>query len=262
MPICAISPSGDHCSLCWRCPVPEPGQTVGVAGYFVSQLSRRDQGKVRDVVPGPEIHGTYTDGRGFNTYRPTIHRWCSALRKQSHHARPADNVPWFVRFWSPGCLSSGSSAYGYLFRQMQARAQGARLRQVARELLTEAHGRVTFEDVAGVDEPSRISRNRRVPPRSGKFQRLGAVSARRALSARRHGKTLIARAVAANQCAILPISGSDLSRCSSASAQAACATCSNRPRRTRPASSSSMNDAVGRHRGAGLGGGNDDASRL
>src|SRR3712207_824751 len=39
---------------------------------FSQLLSEVDQGRVRDVViQGPEIHGTFMDGRGFNTYAPS-----------------------------------------------------------------------------------------------------------------------------------------------------------------------------------------------
>ena len=49
-----------------------PGQRSVTQDISFSQLLNDvDQGKVRDVViQGPEIHGTYTDGRGFNTYAP------------------------------------------------------------------------------------------------------------------------------------------------------------------------------------------------
>src|SRR6202521_5535127 len=49
-----------------------PGQhTTSQDVSFSQLLNEVDQGRVRDVViQGPEIHGTYTDGRGFNTYAP------------------------------------------------------------------------------------------------------------------------------------------------------------------------------------------------
>jgi hypothetical protein len=52
--------------------ISEPGAAVGIPGHFASQfLNDVDQGKIRDVViQGQEIHGTYVDGRGFDTYVP------------------------------------------------------------------------------------------------------------------------------------------------------------------------------------------------
>src|SRR3974377_1306422 len=49
-----------------------PGpRTVSQDISFSQLLNDVDQGKVRDVVvPGNEIRGTHTDGRGFNTYGP------------------------------------------------------------------------------------------------------------------------------------------------------------------------------------------------
>jgi cell division protease FtsH len=53
-------------------PNTSPGQRSVSQDISYSQLLNDiDQGKVRDVViQGPEIHGTYTDSRGFHTYAP------------------------------------------------------------------------------------------------------------------------------------------------------------------------------------------------
>jgi ATP-dependent Zn protease len=111
------------------------------------------------------------------------------------------------------------------------------------KLLTEAHGRVTFEDVAGVDEAKEdlqeIVEFLRDPQ---KFQRLGGRIPRGCLlvGPPGTGKTLIARAVAGEaNVPFFTISARTSSRCSSASAHRASATCSTRRRRMRPASSSS-----------------------
>jgi len=49
-----------------------PGTRTSAQDISFSQLlTEVDNGRVRDVtIQGPEIHGTYTDGRGFNTYAP------------------------------------------------------------------------------------------------------------------------------------------------------------------------------------------------
>ena len=67
-----------------------PGQRSVTQDISFSQLLNDvDQGKVRDVViQGPEIHGTYTDGRGFNTYAPNDpDAGAAALRKGRDHYR-------------------------------------------------------------------------------------------------------------------------------------------------------------------------------
>src|SRR5258708_11958773 len=79
-----------------------PGQrSVSVSDISFSQLLNDvDQGRVRDVViQGPEIHGTYTDGRGFNTYAPNDPTLVQKLYTKgvAITARPLqDNLPWFV----------------------------------------------------------------------------------------------------------------------------------------------------------------------
>src|SRR3954452_22679166 len=125
---------------------------------FSQLLTDVDQGRVRDVViQGPEIHGTFTDGRAFNTYSPSDPSLVQKLYSKgvSITARPqSDNVPWFVSLlvsWLPFLALIG--VWVFLSRQMQGGAGKAMGFGKSRaKMLTEAHGRVTFEDVAGVDE--------------------------------------------------------------------------------------------------------------
>jgi predicted ATPase with chaperone activity len=158
-----------------------PGQRSVTQDISFSQLLNDvDQGKVRDVViQGPEIHGTYTDGRGFNTYAPNDNTLVQRLygKGVTITARPLqDNVPWFVGLlvsWLPFIALIG--VWIFLSRQMQgAGGKALGFGKSRAKLLTEAHGRVTFEDVAGVDEAKQdlqeIVEFLRDP---GKFQRLG-----------------------------------------------------------------------------------------
>jgi cell division protease FtsH len=86
-----------------------PGQRSVSQAISVSQfLNDVDQGKVRDVViEGQEIHGTYADGRAFNTYAPNDPSLFQRLygKNVTIIARPSqDNVPWFVSLlvsWLP-----------------------------------------------------------------------------------------------------------------------------------------------------------------
>ena len=67
---------------------------------FSQLLSDVDQGRVRDVlIQGPEIHGTYTDGRSFQTYAPYDPSLVQRLYNKGVQitARPqSDNVPWLA----------------------------------------------------------------------------------------------------------------------------------------------------------------------
>ena len=88
---------------------PESGQrSVSQDISFSQLLNDVDQGKVRMLrIQGPEIHGTYTDGRGFNTYAPNDPTLVQRLygKGVTITARPQqDNVPWFVSLlmsWLP-----------------------------------------------------------------------------------------------------------------------------------------------------------------
>jgi cell division protease FtsH len=91
-----------------------PGQRSVSQDISLSQfLNDVDQGKVRDlVIQGQEIHGTYMDGRRFDTYTPNDPALLQRLygnKTITITARPAqDNVPWFVSLvvaWLPFLLT-------------------------------------------------------------------------------------------------------------------------------------------------------------
>src|ERR1700704_2517135 len=78
-----------------------PGQRTTQQEISFSQLLNEvDQGRVRDVlIQGPEIHGTFTDGRSFQTYAPNDNTLVQRLfgKGVSITARPQQNdVPWFA----------------------------------------------------------------------------------------------------------------------------------------------------------------------
>ena len=131
------------------------------------------------------------------------------------------------------------------------------------KLLTEAHGRVTFEDVAGVDEAKsdlqEIVEFLRDP---GKFQRLGGKIPRGVLlvGPPGTGKTLIARAVAGEaNVPFFTISGSDFVEMFVGVGASRVRDMFEQAKKNAPCIIFIDEiDAVGRHRGAGLGGGNDE----
>ena len=131
------------------------------------------------------------------------------------------------------------------------------------KLLTEAHGRVTFEDVAGVDEAKQdlqeIVEFLRDP---SKFQRLGGRIPRGVLlvGPPGTGKTLIARAVAGEaNVPFFTISGSDFVEMFVGVGASRVRDMFEQAKKNAPCIIFIDEiDAVGRHRGAGLGGGNDE----
>src|SRR5262249_60683229 len=129
-------------------------------------------------IQGPEIHGTFTDGRSFQTYAPNDPSLIQRLygKGVSITARPQQNdVPWFVSLlvsWLPFIALIGG--WIFLSRQMQgAGGKALGFGKSRAKLLTEAHGRVTFEDVAGVAEAKQdLPETRGFRPGPGKLRRL------------------------------------------------------------------------------------------
>jgi cell division protease FtsH len=229
------------------------GARTGARGDEISYsdfLAGVEAGNVAEVtIQKHKIYGSYRDKNSrFVTYSPEDAGLVSRLEKKGVKITakpPEDDVPSILGLlanWFPMLLLIG--VWIFFMRQMQSgggRAMG--FGKSKAKLLTERQGRVTFEDVAGVDEAKsdlqEIVEFLRDPQ---KFQRLGGRIPRGCLlvGPPGTGKTLIARAVAGEaNVPFFTISGSDFVEMFSASAPPACATCSSRPRRTPPASSSS-----------------------
>ncbi|MEX0591206.1 MAG: ATP-dependent zinc metalloprotease FtsH [Xanthobacteraceae bacterium] len=247
-----------------------PGQRPATNDISFSQLlSEVDQGRVRDVViQGHEITGQFSDGRQFQTYAPDDPGLVERLygKNVSITARPpSDNVPWFVSLlvsWLPFLALIG--VWIFLSRQMQgAGGKAMGFGKSRAKLLTEAHGRVTFDDVAGVDEAKQdleeIVEFLRDPQ---KFQRLGGRIPRGVLlvGPPGTGKTLIARAVAGEaNVPFFTISGSDFVEMFVGVGASRVRDMFEQAKKNAPCIIFVDEiDAVGRHRGAGLGGGNDE----
>jgi cell division protease FtsH len=247
-----------------------PSQRQSAQDISFSQLlTEVDQGRVRDVlIQGQEIHGNFTDGRPFNTYAPNDPSLVQRLYGkgvQITARSPQEQVPWFVSLlvsWLPFIALIG--VWIFLSRQMQGGAGKAMGFGKSRaKLLTEAHGRVTFEDVAGVDEAKQdlqeIVEFLRDP---SKFQRLGGRIPRGVLlvGPPGTGKTLIARAVAGEaNVPFFTISGSDFVEMFVGVGASRVRDMFEQAKKNAPCIIFIDEiDAVGRHRGAGLGGGNDE----
>ncbi|MGQ0533396.1 MAG: ATP-dependent zinc metalloprotease FtsH [Caulobacteraceae bacterium] len=155
-------------------------------------------------------------------------------------------------------------AWFFFMRQMQAGGRGAMGfgRSKAR-LLTEAKGRVTFEDVAGIDEAKEeLGEIVEFLKDPGKFQRLGGKIPKGALlvGPPGTGKTLLARAIAGEaNVPFFSISGSDFVEMFVGVGASRVRDMFEQAKKNAPCIIFIDEiDAVGRHRGAGLGGGNDE----
>ena len=236
---------------------------------FSQLLKEVEQSRVHDVlIQGAQIRGTFTDGRTFQTYAPDDPTLVERLYIKGVSITAdvqKNNVPSFVSLlvsWLP--LAAIFGAWIFLFRNMQGvggKALG--FGKSRAKLLTEAHGRVTFEDVAGIDEArsdlQEIVEFLRDP---GKFQRLGGRIPRGVLlvGPPGTGKTLLARAIAGEaNVPFFTISGSDFVEMFVGVGASRVRDMFEQAKKNAPCIIFIDEiDAVGRHRGAGLGGGNDE----
>jgi len=245
-----------------------PGQRSSSSDISYSTLlAEVDAGNVRDVtITGDMITGKYNDGRTFQTYAPSDPNLVSHLNTKGVQitAQPVeDNALFSVLIsWFPMLLLIG--VWIFFLRQMQGgggRAMG--FGKSKAKLLTERHGRVTFDDVAGIDEAKEdlqeIVEFLRDPQ---KFQRLGGRIPKGALlvGPPGTGKTLLARAIAGEaNVPFFTISGSDFVEMFVGVGASRVRDMFEQAKKNAPCIIFIDEiDAVGRHRGAGLGGGNDE----
>jgi len=227
-----------------------------------------EEGRVTKVtIQGNDVFGKFSDGKEFRTYKPLDARLSEKLLEKNVavSARPEEEkVSWFSVFisWFPLILLVG--VWIFFMRQMQAGGGKAMSFGKSRaKLLTEAQGKVTFEDVAGVDEAKEeleeIIAFLRDPK---KFTRLGGRIPKGVLlvGPPGTGKTLLARAVAGEAgVPFFSISGSDFVEMFVGVGASRVRDLFLQGKKNAPCIIFIDEiDAVGRHRGAGLGGGHDE----
>jgi cell division protease FtsH len=246
------------------------GQRVRANEISFSQLlTEVDNGKIGEVtIAGNQITGQFTDGRSFQSYSPDDPTLVKRLydKNVKISAKPSEeDVPSLMGVlvsWFPMLLLI--AVWIFFMRQMQSgggRAMG--FGKSKAKLLTERQGRITFEDVAGVDEAKddlqEIVEFLQDPQ---KFQKLGGRIPRGALlvGPPGTGKTLLARAIAGEaNVPFFTISGSDFVEMFVGVGASRVRDMFEQAKKNAPCIIFIDEiDAVGRHRGAGLGGGNDE----
>ncbi|MDH7788744.1 cell division protease FtsH [Ochrobactrum sp. 19YEA23] len=248
-----------------------PGQRTNSREVSYSQfIDDVSNGRVKSVtITGERITGTFADnGSTFQTYSPGDTGLVSRLEEKgvAITARPesdgSSSLIGILLSWLPMILILG--VWIFFMRQMQGGSRGAMgFGKSKAKLLTEAHGRVTFQDVAGVDEAKQdleeIVEFLRDPQ---KFQRLGGKIPRGVLlvGPPGTGKTLLARSVAGEaNVPFFTISGSDFVEMFVGVGASRVRDMFEQAKKNAPCIIFIDEiDAVGRHRGAGLGGGNDE----
>jgi cell division protease FtsH len=237
---------------------------------FSELLIQVDDGHVHDVtISGNEIIGHFNDNRPFVSYAPSDPTLVQKLesKKVQISAKPAGDGPgWLSTLLINGLpLLLFLGVWIYMARQMQGGGAGRAMGfgKSKAKMLTETQGRVTFDDVAGVDEAKEdlqeIVEFLRDPQ---KFQRLGGRIPRGVLlvGPPGTGKTLLARAIAGEAgVPFFSISGSDFVEMFVGVGASRVRDMFEQAKKNAPCIIFVDEiDAVGRHRGAGLGGGNDE----
>lgn len=242
------------------------GNTTYAYSDFLTEV---ENGRVADVtIQGDSISGHFTDSRTFSTYAPQDNSIVSKLRQANVRitAVPRSEESqtfWnYILSWLPMLLVIG--VWIFFMRQMQSTGGKAMGFGKSRaRMLTEKTGRVTFEDVAGIDEAKQeleeIVDFLKDPQ---KFQRLGGKIPKGCLlvGPPGTGKTLLARAIAGEaNVPFFTISGSDFVEMFVGVGASRVRDMFEQGKKNAPCIIFIDEiDAVGRHRGAGLGGGNDE----
>jgi cell division protease FtsH len=234
---------------------------------FLNDVTRHQITSVK--IQGNTITGTRTGGSSFTTYTPSNDPdLVKTLRDNNVQIKVApseENVPSLFGMlisWFPGLLLIG--VWIFFMRQMQGgggRAMG--FGKSRARLLTEKVGRVTFDDVAGIDEAkSELEEIVEYLKDPQKFQRLGGKIPKGVLlvGPPGTGKTLLARAIAGEaNVPFFTISGSDFVEMFVGVGASRVRDMFEQGKKNAPCIIFIDEiDAVGRHRGAGLGGGNDE----
>jgi cell division protease FtsH len=245
---------------------PAAGSQIAYSDF----VTRVSEGSVKEVkIAGSVVSGKLANGDTFKTYKPDeTPDLVSQLSKAGvrFQAEPAEGLPiWAIILYNalPFVLMIGLAVF--VMRQMQKNAGGGAMGfgKSRAKMLTQKDGRITFADVAGIDEArEELQEIVDFLKDPSKFARLGGKIPKGALlvGSPGTGKTLLARAIAGEAgVPFFTISGSDFvemfvgvgaSRVRDMFADA---------KKSAPCIVFIDEiDAVGRHRGAGLGNGNDE----
>ena len=236
---------------------------------FSKFLNEVDDGRVVEVeIQGNNIRGLLADGSNFNTYSPNYPNLVEKLSDKGVNivATPLeDKMPSLLGIllsWFPMLLLIG--VWIFFMRQMQGGKGGAMgFGRSKAKLLTEAQGKVTFNDVAGVEEAKQeVEEIVEFLKDPKKFSRLGGKIPKGALliGPPGTGKTLLARAIAGEaNVPFFSISGSDFVEMFVGVGASRVRDMFEQGKKHAPCIIFVDEiDAVGRSRGAGLGGGNDE----
>lgn len=233
--------------------------------HFITSVQKGEVTLV--TIQGDRISGTYANNRPFRTFVPRDGDLIRILREHAVEiqVKPEEETPWYMNIlvsWFPMLLLIG--VWIFFMRQMQVGGGKAMTFGKSRaRLLNESSRKIMFNDVAGVDEAKEelqeIVEFLKDPK---KFTRLGGRIPKGVLlvGAPGTGKTLLARAIAGEAgVPFFTISGSDFVEMFVGVGASRVRDLFMQGKKNAPCIIFIDEiDAVGRHRGAGLGGGHDE----
>ena len=236
---------------------------------FSEFLEEVDNGRVVQVnIQGNSIKGIYSNGKNFNTYSPNDPNLIEKLTEKgvSISASPIDekmpSLLGVLLSWFPMLLLIG--VWIFFMRQMQGGKGGAMgFGRSKAKLMTDIRKKVSFNDVAGIDEAKEeVQEVVEFLKNPKKFMKLGGKIPRGVLlvGSPGTGKTLLARAIAGEaDVPFFTISGSDFVEMFVGVGASRVRDMFEQGKKNAPCIIFIDElDAVGRSRGAGLGGGNDE----
>jgi cell division protease FtsH len=234
---------------------------------FSDFLKKVETGEVREVtLKGNNVSGRLSDGSSFRTFTADYPDLVKSLKDRGVKidVKPPETNSWLaiVLQWVPMLLFIG--VWIFFMRQMQGGgAKALSFGKARARLISDKQNKTTFQDVAGVDEAKEELREiiefLKDPP---KFQKLGGKIPKGVLlvGPPGTGKTLLAKAIAGEaNVPFFSISGSDFVEMFVGVGASRVRDLFEQGKKHAPCIIFMDEiDAVGRHRGAGLGGGHDE----
>ncbi len=235
---------------------------------FSDFMAKIESDEVDEVtIKERDITGRLRDGTKFTSYSPEYPELITILREKNINisAEPPDENPWYLNFfftWGP--IIFIAVIWFFFMRQMQSGGNKAlSFGKSKARLISEKSVKITFADVAGIEESkAEVQEIIDFLKDPQKFQRLGGKIPKGVLvvGAPGTGKTLLARAIAGEAgVPFFSISGSDFVEMFVGVGASRVRDLFEQAKKSAPCIIFIDEiDAVGRHRGAGLGGGHDE----
>jgi len=234
---------------------------------FSDFMTRLEAGDVEEVtIKGNNLEGKLRSGKAFKTYTAEYPELVEMLRSKNVKiiAKPEEQNPWWHIFLNWGPIIFLVAIWIFFMRQMQTGGNKAlSFGKSKAKLVSEKTVKITFADVAGIEEAKgEVQEIIDFLKDPQKFQKLGGRIPKGVLlvGAPGTGKTLLARAIAGEAgVPFLSISGSDFVEMFVGVGASRVRDLFEQAKKNAPCIIFIDEiDAVGRHRGAGLGGGHDE----